>query len=228
MILINLLPHREEKRRLRKQAFFVGLGLSAVAGAVLVALWYVVLQQMTASQMERNDFLRGAITKLDEEIKDVSSLKSEIEALKARQRAVEDLQTDRNMPVYLLNELVRQTPEGVYLTAIRQDGQSVLVNGQAQTNERVAEFLRNTNANSQWLERADLQEIKAVASNARDNKRLFDFSMRVSLKRPQDVSAAAAAAASAPAAPSAPAPGASAPAAPASAPVVPASAAASS
>ncbi|AWI54242.1 fimbrial assembly protein [Aquabacterium olei] len=228
MILINLLPHREEKRRLRKQAFFVGLGLSAVAGAVLVALWYVVLQQMTASQMERNDFLRGAITKLDEEIKDVSSLKSEIEALKARQRAVEDLQTDRNMPVYLLNELVRQTPEGVYLTAIRQDGQSVLVNGQAQTNERVAEFLRNTNANSQWLERADLQEIKAVASNARDNKRLFDFSMRVSLKRPQDVSAAAAAAASATAAPSAPAPGASAPAAPASAPVVPASAAASS
>lgn len=228
MILINLLPHREEKRRLRKQAFFVGLGLSAVAGAVLVALWYVVLQQMTASQMERNDFLRGAITKLDEEIKDVSSLKGEIEALKARQRAVEDLQTDRNMPVYLLNELVRQTPEGVYLTAIRQDGQSVLVNGQAQTNERVAEFLRNTNANSQWLERSDLQEIKAVASNARDNKRLFDFSMRVSLKRPQDVSAAAAAAASAPAAPSAPAPGASAPAAPASAPVVPASAAASS
>lgn len=228
MILINLLPHREEKRRLRKQAFFVGLGLSAVAGAVLVALWYVVLQQMTASQMERNDFLRGAITKLDEEIKDVSSLKGEIEALKARQRAVEDLQTGRNMPVYLLNELVRQTPEGVYLTAIRQDGQSVLVNGQAQTNERVAEFLRNTNANSQWLERADLQEIKAVASNARDNKRLFDFSMRVSLKRPQDVSAAAAAAASAPAAPSAPAPGASAPAAPASAPVVPASAAASS
>jgi type IV pilus assembly protein PilN len=228
MILINLLPHREEKRRLRKQAFFVGLGLSAVAGAVLVALWYVVLQQMTASQMGRNDFLRGAITKLDEEIKDVSSLKSEIEALKARQRAVEDLQTDRNMPVYLLNELVRQTPEGVYLTAIRQDGQSVLVNGQAQTNERVAEFLRNTNANSQWLERADLQEIKAVASNARDNKRLFDFSMRVSLKRPQDVSAAAAAAASAPAAPSAPVPGASAPAVPASAPVVPASAAASS
>lgn len=145
MILINLLPHREEKRRLRKQAFFVGLGLSAVAGAVLVALWYVVLQQMTASQMERNDFLRGAITKLDEEIKDVSSLKGEIEALKARQRAVEDLQTDRNMPVHLLNELARQTPEGIYLRSIKQDGQFVLVTGVAQTNERVSEFLRNTN-----------------------------------------------------------------------------------
>lgn len=228
MILINLLPHREEKRRLRKQAFFAGLGLSLAAGALIVALAYGVQAQMISGQQERNQYLRSAITKLDEEIKDVSALKAEIESLKARQRAVEDLQTDRNMPVYLLNELVRQTPEGVYLTAIRQDGQSVLVNGQAQTNERVAEFLRNTNANSQWLERADLQEIKAVASNARDNKRLFDFSMRVSLKRPQDVSAAAAAAASATAAPSAPAPGASAPAAPASAPVVPASAAASS
>ncbi len=212
MILINLLPHREEKRRLRKQAFFVGLGLSAVAGAVLVALWYAVLQQMTASQMDRNEFLRGAISKLDEEIKDVSSLKGEIEALKARQRAVEDLQTDRNMPVYLLNELVRQTPEGVFLTAIRQDGQTVLVSGQAQTNERVAEFLRNTGANSQWLERADLQEIKAAVVGAgRDSKRLFDFSMRVSLRRPQDVSAAAAAAAAASAA-SAPVPAASAPA----------------
>lgn len=208
MILINLLPHREEKRRLRKQAFFVGLGLSAVAGAVIVALWYAVLQQMTASQMDRNEFLRGAISKLDEEIKDVSSLKGEIEALKARQRAVEDLQTDRNMPVYLLNELVRQTPEGVYLTAIRQDGQTVLVSGQAQTNERVAEFLRNTSASSQWLERADLQEIKAAVVGAgRESKRLFDFSMRVSLRRPQDVSAAAAAA-SAPAA-AAPAPSAS-------------------
>ncbi|MFN3888265.1 MAG: PilN domain-containing protein [Aquabacterium sp.] len=187
MILINLLPHREEKRRLRKQAFFVGLGLSAVAGAVLVALWYAVLQQMTASQMDRNEFLRGAISKLDEEIKDVSSLKGEIEALKARQRAVEDLQTDRNMPVYLLNELVRQTPEGVFLTAIRQDGQTVLVSGQAQTNERVAEFLRNTGGRSTWLERPELVEIKASNQSAKDAravKRMFEFTMRVSLKQP--------------------------------------------
>lgn len=213
MILINLLPHREEKRRLRKQAFFVGLGLSVVAGAVLVALWFVVLQQLTSAQQARNEFLRSAIHKLDDEIKDVSSLKAEIESLKARQRAVEDLQTDRNMPVYLLNELVRQTPEGIYLSAIRQDGQSVLVTGVAQTNERVAEFLRNTNTRSEWLERADLQEIKAgtTGKDSRDPKRLFEFSMRVNLKRPQDVSAAAAAAsgASAPSAAPAPSPSAS-------------------
>lgn len=194
MILINLLPHREEKRRLRKQAFFAGLGLAVILGAVVVILWYVVQERLMAGQRARNEFLTSAIQKLDEEIKDVSTLKTEIESLKARQRAVEDLQTDRNMPVYLLNELVSQTPEGVYLTSIRQTGQGVLVAGMAQTNERVSEFLRNTNSRSDWLEKPELVEIKASAQtskDARDPKRLFEFSMRLSLKRPQDVSAAA-------------------------------------
>ena len=192
MILINLLPHREEKRRLRKQAFFVGLGLSAVAGAVLIALGYMVQQQMISSQTERNEFLHAEIVKLEDQIKDVSSLKAEIESLKARQRSVEDLQTDRNMPVYLLNELVRQTPEGMYLTSIKQDGQAVSISGVAQTNERVSEFLRNTAYKSEWLERPELQEIKARAQqskDARDPKRLFDFSIRLSLKRPQELAA---------------------------------------
>jgi type IV pilus assembly protein PilN len=198
MILINLLPHREEKRKLRKQAFFAGLGLSVVAGAVVVALWYAVQLRMISTQQARNETLNVAIHKLDDEIKDVSALKAEIDALKARQRAVEDLQTDRNMPVYLLNELVSQTPEGIYLTSIRQDGQRVLITGLAQTNERVSEFLRNTNNKSQWLEHPELVEIKAAAApsskDSRDPKRLFDFSMRVGLKRPGEVSAAASAA----------------------------------
>jgi type IV pilus assembly protein PilN len=201
MILINLLPHREEKRRLRKQAFFVGLGLSVVAGAVIMALWYAVQLQMMSTQQERNETLRSAITKLDEEIKDVSALKAEIDSLKARQRAVEDLQTDRNMPVYLLNELVSHTPEGVYLTSIKQTDKNVLVTGYAQTNERVSEFLRNTNNKSEWLEHPELVEIKAAAASntkdARDSKRLFDFSMRLGLKRPGEVSAAASAASAA-------------------------------
>jgi type IV pilus assembly protein PilN len=195
MILINLLPHREEKRKLRKQAFYVGLGLSAVAGAVAVALWYGVQMQMIGSQQARNETLKGAIQKLDEEIKDVSTLKAEIDSLKARQRAVEDLQTDRNMPVYLLNELVARTPEGIYLTAIRQNAESVTINGFAQTNERVSEFLRNTGNKSEWLDHPELVEIKAAApsnnKDARDTKRLFDFTMRVGLKRPAEVSAAA-------------------------------------
>lgn len=192
MILINLLPHREEKRRLRKQAFFVGLGLAAAAGVVMIALGYMVQQQMISSQTERNEFLKGEIAKLEDQIKDVSSLKEEIDSLRARQKSVEDLQTDRNMPVYLLNELVRQTPEGIYLTSIKQDGQSVFLSGVAQTNERVSEFLRNTANKSEWLEKPELQEIKAkseAAKNARDPKRLFEFSMRLSLKRPQELGA---------------------------------------
>ena len=187
MILINLLPHREEKRRLRKQAFFAGLGLSIAVGALIVALAYGVQAQMISGQQERNQYLRSAITKLDEEIKDVSALKAEIESLKARQRAVEDLQTGRNMPVYLLNELVAQTPEGIYLTAIRQNGRTVQVTGMAQTNERVSEFLRNTSGRSTWLERPELVEIKASnqsVKDARAAKRMFEFTMRVSLKQP--------------------------------------------
>lgn len=184
MILINLLPHREEKRRQRKRAFFVGLGFSAVVGAVIVGIWYTVLQQMTAAQVARNEFLQAEIARLESQIKDIASLKSEIEALKARQKAVEDLQTDRNTPVYLLNELVRQTPEGVYLNDIRQNGRVVAVRGIAQTNERVSELLRNTLYNSPWLERPELVEIKAVSvGTGRDQRRLFEFSMRVSIKR---------------------------------------------
>ncbi|ODV14454.1 MAG: fimbrial assembly protein [Rubrivivax sp. SCN 70-15] len=187
MILINLLPHREEKRRQRKRAFFVGLAGSAIIGLAAVGLWYSVLQQMTAAQASRNEFLTAEIKRLDVQIKDIASLRSEIDALKARQKAVEDLQTDRNTPVYLLNELVKQTPEGVYLTSIKQTGQVVAVNGVAQTNERVSEFLRNTSYNSPWLEKPELVEIKAakVTTTGRDPQRLFEFSMKVTIKRPQ-------------------------------------------
>ncbi len=190
MILINLLPHREVRRRQRKQAFFAGLGAAAVAGAAVVGVWYSVLQQMTVAQESRNGFLQAEIARLDTQIKDIATLRAEIEALKARQKAVEDLQTDRNVPVHLLDELVRQTPEGVYLTTIRQSGEVVAVNGVAQTNERVSEFLRNTLYNSAWLTKPELIEIRAVAATAanpaaREQRRLFEFSMRVTLKRPQ-------------------------------------------
>lgn len=196
MILINLLPHREEKRRQRKRAFFSGLGGFAVIGLAIVGIWFSVLQQMTAAQLSRNDFLQAEIRRLETQIKDIATLRAEIDALKARQRAVEDLQTDRNTPVYLLDELVKQTPEGVYLTTIKQNGQVVEVNGVAQTNERVSEFLRNTLYSSPWLERPELVEIKAanVTSAGREPRRLFEFSMRVTLKRPQAPAAGASAA----------------------------------
>lgn len=190
MVLINLLPHREEKRRQRKQAFFATLMLAALVGVLLVMLWFGLEQQRLSTQQARNAFLKEEITKLDAQIKDVASLKTEIEALKARQKAVEDLQTDRNMPVHLLTELVKQTPDGMFLNKIRQEGDFVMVNGVAQTNERVSEFLRNTAYHSPWLERPELQEIKAAlvkledAKDAKDGKRLFEFSVKLALKRP--------------------------------------------
>jgi type IV pilus assembly protein PilN len=155
VILINLLPHREAKRQARKRAFFSTLGLAALIGVGVLMLWYGLLQQMISTQEGRNTFLKTEIAQLDVKIKDIADLKAEIEALKARQNAVENLQTDRNVPVYLLNELVKQTPEGVYLTTVRQLGTVVTLTGKAETNERVSEFLRNTLYNSPWLERPE-------------------------------------------------------------------------
>lgn len=186
MILINLLPHREARRQERKRAFFSALGLAVLVGVGIVVVWYGVLQQLTAAQVARNGFLQTEIRKLDEQIKDIATLRSEIDALKARQRAVEDLQTDRNVPVYLLDELVKQTPEGVYLTSIRQNLDSVTITGLSLTNERVSELLRNTAYNSTWLERPELIEIKSVTVPVgRDQRRMFDFNLRVTIKRPE-------------------------------------------
>ena len=198
MILINLLPHREERRRRRKVAFFAGLGVAAVVGLAAVGGWYLVVQQLTSNQQQRNQFLTAEIKKLEVQIKDIATLRGEIESLKARQRAVEDLQIDRNVPVHLLNELVRQTPEGIYITSVKQENQNLIVAGIAQTQERISEFLRNTAYSSEWLVRPELVESKAAAVQAanRDQKRLFDFSVRLTVKRPQDNVPAAAMAAS--------------------------------
>ena len=188
MILINLLPHREERRRQRRQAFFVGLGLAAGVGALVAGLWFTALQQMTQVQQSRNNFLRDEIAKLEGQIKDIANLRAEIEGLKARQAAVENLQLNRNIPVHLLDELVRLTPEGIHLSSIKQTDNLVLVSGMAQTNERVSEFLRNAQNDSPWLDRMELVEIRAVttpaAPGARERRRLFEFSLRMSIKPP--------------------------------------------
>lgn len=183
MILINLLPHREARREEQKKAFFKMAGLAALIGVGCVVLWFAVVQQQTAAQNERNQFLSAEIKKLDGQIAEIATLRAEIDALNARQRAVEDLQTDRNVPVYLLNELAAQTPQGVYLTSIKQNGNVVTLMGLSQTNERVSELLRNTAYQSPWLERPELVEIKA-ASGKDVQRRLSEFSMRVYIKRP--------------------------------------------
>jgi len=187
VILINLLPHREARRQQRKQAFFAGIGFADVIGLAIAGGWYTIVNSQINTQEEHNQFLSSEIKRLDAQIADVATLKTEIEALKARQKAVEDLQADRNMPVYLLNELVKQTPEGVYLTSVKQGGQQVAITGVAQTNERISEFLRNTASNSPWLEKPQLVEIRAQTmqvAGSRDQRRMFAFIMGVTLKRP--------------------------------------------
>ena len=192
MILINLLPHREEKRKRRKAAFFVGLGMSFAVGLLIAGFIYLLLEQLTAAQAQRNDYLKAEIAKLDAQIKDIATLRAEIDALRARQRAVENLQSDRNTPVHLLNELAKFTPEGVFLQSTRQNNKSVLITGVAASNERVSEMLRNL-SRAEWVENPDLVEIKAAPVNPRDPRRLYDFSIQVSIKSGAPEAAAGAA-----------------------------------
>jgi type IV pilus assembly protein PilN len=198
VILINLLPHREAKRRQRKQAFFAGVGGGCGLGLVdrrhLVPGAAAADVQPAGAQPvpEGRDRPAG---RADQGHRLAAA---EIDALKARQKAVEDLQTDRNTPVRLLDELVKQTPEGVYITPIRQTGYQVQVNGVAQTNERVSELLRNLLYNSAWLEQPDLVEIRSVnlpTAGSKETRRLFEYQLKVRIKQP--VAPAAAAAASA-------------------------------
>lgn len=196
MIKINLLPHREERRKQRKIAFYRLLALSGLAGAAIALGIGGYIAAQIANQDQRNQFIQAENAKLDAQIKEIATLKQEIDALKARQHAVEDLQSDRNQPVYLMDELVKQVPEGIYLRSFKQENQRVVLNGYAQSNERVSELLRNLGNSSPWLERPDLIEIRSASvGQGRDSKRVFDFTVNVGIKRPRDKEAAAAAAA---------------------------------
>jgi len=187
MLRINLLPHREEKRRQRKAAFVALMVFAALIGAGIVLLVGGYNARAIAVQEGRNGELKTAIVALDGKIKEIATLKQEIEGLKARQQAVEDLQGDRNQPVYLLDELVRQTPSGVYLKAFRQEGQRVTVNGFAQSQERVSELLRNMSSASPWLERPDLVEVKAgTIGQGKTARKVVEFSVIVGIRRPRD------------------------------------------
>ncbi|MFN5940119.1 MAG: PilN domain-containing protein [Polaromonas sp.] len=188
MILINLLPHREAASRQKRDFFFVTLGAAALLGGLVcggIFSWY---QSQISDQRDKNTLLKKEITKLEAQIERIAGLQQEIAALRARQSAVEELQGNRNLPVYLLTELAKQLPDGVYITSMKQDNQVVLMTGVAQSNERVSELLRNLANNSPWLTRPELVEITAssLALTARDQRRVSNFSMRVSLKRASD------------------------------------------
>ena len=186
-IRINLLPHREMKRERRKKEFVGLAGLVAVAGVAAVFAGGMVINQQIASQADRNAFIKQENAKLDKQIAEIKTLREEIAALRARQQAVENLQSDRTMPVRLFDELVKMTPEGVYLRLLKQDDRRVTLGGHAQTNERVAELLRNLAERSPWLERPELSEIKEVTlpplSGQKEPRKLFEFSLNALVKR---------------------------------------------
>lgn len=192
MILINLLPHREAARKKRKETFNASLGASALLGGVLAGMIFLWFQAQISNQQYRNQVLKTEITKFDNQIKEIAGLEAEIAALRARQEAVENLQSDRNLPVHLLVELVRQLPEGVYVTSMRQNGKGVALQGVAQSNERVSELLRNLSNNSSWFARPDLVEIVAgsVTLSPRDVRRVANFKINVTLTRNEQSSGA--------------------------------------
>ena len=188
MILINLLPHREAARKRRREAFQVTMFASFLLGLLITGAIYWWFQTQIEQQQGKNTFLKSEIQVLDSQIKEIATLEQEITALRARQKAVEDLQSDRNLPVHLLNELVQQLPDGVYVTSLKQTDQSVVMQGMAQSSERVSEMLRNLSNNTPWLSKPELVEIVAsnLALSARDQRRVQTFNLRFQLVRASD------------------------------------------
>lgn len=193
MILINLLPHREAARKRRRETFYATLGFSALMGGVIAGAIYLWYAAQISDQQGKNTLLETEIKRLEGQIKDIATLQAEIAALRARQQAVEDLQADRNMPVHLLNELVRQLPDGVFVASLKQENQVVTIQGTAQSNERVSELLRNLGNNSPWLSKPELVEIVAgnVNLGPRDQRRVANFNIKVRLLRASEAQKAA-------------------------------------
>lgn len=179
MIRINLLPHREEKRKARRQQFALFAALSALLGLVVWFVGHTVIAGYVDGQDAKNAFLKEEITALDKEIAEIKGLREQAEALLSRKQVIESLQTHRTETVQIFNELTRQMPEGVYLKALKQSGLKINLTGYAQSNARVSNLMRNLEA-SPHLERADLVEVKAAVLN---NRRVSEFNLNVSIER---------------------------------------------
>lgn len=182
-IAINLLAHRAMRREQRRRAFIGLLVLSAILASGVVIIGGLGYQVLIEQQKQRNEFISLENKRLDKQISEVTDLKREIDALRARQSAVEGLQSDRNQPVYLLDELVKFTPEGIYLRTMTQDGPKVVITGVGQSNERISEYLRNFSTASIWLTKPNLIEIKAGQQSVR-GVTAFDFSLDLLIRRP--------------------------------------------
>ena len=183
---INLLPHREQKR-LARQRQFVSLAITlAILGVAIVALVHAFLASRIDNQLSRNTLLKTEIAKLDEQIKDIDKLRDQIQQVLARKAVVESLQANRNEAVHLLDQLVRQLPEGVYLRSVKQVDKKVTIVGYAQSNARVSTLMRNIEG-SPWVERPELVEIKLVPVPAQarttDPQRLNEFTLNLYIRR---------------------------------------------
>ncbi len=200
-VRINLLPHREQKRVARQRQFVaVAVGL-AILGLATIGLVHVVLAQQIENQNSRNKLLKTEIAKLDEQIKEIDRLREQTQALLARKQVVETLQTNRTEGVHLLDQMVRQLPDGIYLKSIKQTGTKVTMVGYAQSNARVSTLMRNIES-SPWLEQPELVEIKSIPSPTQKDLRLNEFTLNLRVKRaapPADAAGASAASKGAPA-----------------------------
>jgi len=218
MIRINLLPHREQKRQARQRQFVsISIGL-AIMGLALVALGWVILNAQIENQEGRNALLKTEIAKLDEQIKEIDKLREQTQALLARKQVVETLQANRTEAVHILDQLVRQLPDGIYLRSVKQTGPRIQLVGYAQSSARVSTLMRNIDS-SPWLTQPELVEIKLVPSPTAKDLRINEFTLNARIKQlapPEEPKAPAARPApAAPAAPAAtPAPPSAAPASP--------------
>lgn len=178
MIRINLLPHREEKRKARQKQFAVLAGIAAAVSLSIAALLWFAFDHQIENQKGRNKYLTDEIATLDKKIEEIRKIREETASLLAKKQVVESLQSNRSEPVYLLDQLLRQLPEGLYLKSIRQTGTKVNVTGYAQSNARVAALMRNIEA-SPYIESPSLVEIKATTVNTvRANEFNLDFSIK--------------------------------------------------
>jgi type IV pilus assembly protein PilN len=182
MIRVNLLPHREERRKRRQQQFAGLTVLSVILGVVAAGAVWFFLEQQVEQQRANVAYMKAEIDKLDKQIEEIRKIREETASLLAKKQVVEGLQSNRSEPVQLLDQLLRQLPEGVYLKQIKQVGGKVNVMGYAQSNARVSTLMRNLGA-SPYLENPELVEIKAVLLDNNPNKRVNEFSMNISIKR---------------------------------------------
>ena len=184
MIRVNLLPHREEARKRRQQQFGVLAGISFVVGALVAGAVWLFLDQQVTQQQANVAYMKGEIAKLDKQIEEIRKIREETASLLAKKQVVEGLQSNRSEPVQLLDQLLRQLPEGVYLKNVKQVGAKVNVSGYAQSNARVSTLMRNLGA-SPYLENPELVEIKAVPAPDKSGNRVNEFNMNISIKRAQ-------------------------------------------